>query len=116
MGWDRVNDLAVLKIKEGLPMLTIAMHPPKVGDPVVVIGNPLGFAATVSDGIVSALRADAASQILQISAPIAPGSSGGPVIDAYGQVVGVAVAMIRGGQNLNFAVPGRFAAALLADH
>lgn len=113
LGWDTVNDLAVLQIAEGLPMLTLAKDPPNVGAPVVAIGNPLGFAATVSDGIVSAFRAEEATTLMQISAPIAPGSSGGPVIDDHGQVVGVAVATIRGGQNLNFAVPARYVAAVL---
>lgn len=114
LGWDTVNDLALVKIEEGLPMLTLSAGPAQVGEPVVVIGNPLGFAATVSDGLVSGLRADASSQLVQISAPIAPGSSGGPVIGSHGDVVGVAVATIRGGQNLNFAIPANYAAALIA--
>lgn len=114
LGWDSVNDLAVLQIEEGLPMLTVAQDAPGVGDPVVAIGNPLGFAATVSNGIVSGFRKEDATTLMQISAPIAPGSSGGPVIDDHGQVVGVAVATLRAGQNMNFAVPAKFVEAALA--
>jgi S1-C subfamily serine protease len=71
----------------------------------VAIGNPLGLSNTVSDGLVSALRPIGAQvSLLQLSAPISPGSSGGPIIDERGQVVGVSTLMITKGQNLNFGV------------
>lgn len=86
---------------------------PNPGDPVVVIGSPLGLSNTVSDGIVSAVRMLGGKQILQITAPISPGSSGGPVLDQQGRVVGIATAYLPEGQGLNFAVPVRYALGLL---
>jgi hypothetical protein len=72
---------------------------------VVAIGNPLGLSNTVSDGLVSGLRQiGAQTSLLQLSAPISPGSSGGPIIDEHGQVVGVSTLIINQGQNLNFGV------------
>lgn len=87
-----------------------------VGEAVVAIGHPLGLAATVSDGLVSAVRElDPGARILQITAPIAPGSSGGPLIDVHGQVIGLVVATVRGGQNLNFAVPSSYLAQMIRE-
>lgn len=86
---------------------------PNPGDPVVVIGSPLGLSNSVSDGIVSAVRMLGGKQILQITAPISPGSSGGPVLDRNGRVVGIATAFLPEGQGLNFAVPVKYALGLL---
>jgi len=75
----------------------------------------LGFEDTVSNGLISAIRQmDADFQLLQISAPIDHGSSGGPIIADDGTVVGVSVAGIEGGHDLNFAVPVGYLHALLA--
>src|SRR5262249_15007938 len=75
-------------------------------DPVVAIGHPMGLEDTVSNGLVSAVRVvDPSLTLLQISAPIAPGSSGGPLFNATGEVIGVATLVSRAGQNLNFGVP-----------
>jgi hypothetical protein len=75
----------------------------------VAIGNPLGLEDTVSNGLVSARRkVDDGTEVLQISAPIAPGSSGGPIFNDRGEVIGVATAVLLGGQNLNFGVPSRY--------
>jgi hypothetical protein len=110
------HDLALLRVDaRGLPALPLgdsdAMRP---GDPVVAIGNPLGLEDTVSNGLVSARRkGDDGSEILQISAPIAPGSSGGPIFNDRGEVIGVAVAILEEGQNLNFGVPARYLTPLI---
>ena len=86
---------------------------PQAGERIVVIGNPLGLEGTVSDGIVSAVRdIPVFGRIIQISAPISAGSSGSPVVDMEGRVVGIATFQIAQGQNLNFAVPARRAARL----
>lgn len=79
---------------------------PAVGERIVVIGNPLGLEATVSDGIVSAHRKlDPFGSVIQITSPISPGSSGSPVLNLSGEVIGVATFQYRQGQNLNFAIP-----------
>lgn len=79
-----------------------------VGEPVVTIGNPRGLQGSVSSGIVSGFRITDGKKMIQITAPISPGSSGGPVFDARGTVIGVATATLRDGQNLNFAVPATY--------
>jgi tetratricopeptide (TPR) repeat protein len=79
---------------------------PKVGERVLVIGNPMGLESTVSDGIVSAIRElEPFGTVIQITSPISPGSSGSPVLNMKGEVVGVATFQMRKGQNLNFAIP-----------
>jgi serine protease Do len=111
------HDLVLLRIEaSGLPVLALA-KPDAVhaGDPVVVIGHPLGLEDTVSNGLVSALREVGDLTALQISAPIAPGSSGGPLFNEHGEVIGVATAILRGGQNLNWGMPVKYVHELLAD-
>lgn len=87
----------------------------EVGEPVSVIGNPLGLDHTLTTGIVSARRIYEGERYIQMSAPISPGNSGGPVFDRHGRVIGVSVAQMVGGQNLNFAVPISQLRALLAE-
>jgi S1-C subfamily serine protease len=76
-----------------------------VGQDVIVLGSPQGLEGTVSTGIVGGLRTLGSAKLLQITAPISPGSSGGPVFDAAGRVIGIATATSVRGQNLNFALP-----------
>ena len=66
-----------------------------------------------SQGIISGIRKVGSEKLLQITAPISPGSSGGPVLNTKGEVIGVSVATFRGGQNLNFAVPSNYLKALI---
>jgi len=92
--------------EEKVAPLVVSSTPPRVGEKVVVIGNPLGLAQTVSDGIVSAIRVvPGFGRIIQITAPISPGSSGSPVLNMKGEVVGVVTFLLVAGQNLNFAIP-----------
>ncbi len=99
-------DLAVLP-RLGNPRGTVrlARREPSVGEEVVAIGAPEGLTNTVSNGIVSAYRDVEGRRMMQITAPLSEGSSGGPVLNRRGEVVGVTVAVYEGGQNLNFAVP-----------
>ncbi len=88
------------------PPLTASPALPSVGEKIIVIGTPLGLDRTVSDGIVSAVREiPGFGKIVQMTAPISPGSSGSPVLNMRGEVVGVATFLIDMGQNLNFAIP-----------
>lgn len=113
---DRHADLALLKVNSAAPSLVLgASASPSVGDKVYVVGNPLGLEGTFSEGIISGVRKVDADSILQMTAPISPGSSGGPVMDSSGAVIGVAVATFQYGQNLNLAVPVSYLSALLAS-
>jgi tetratricopeptide (TPR) repeat protein len=106
---DGEGDLALLQVDvpSGLSRpLPIVSRVPQEGESIVVIGNPFGLEGSVSDGIVSAVREISGyGKIIQITAPISPGSSGSPVVNMYGQVVGVATLQAAEGQSLNFAVP-----------
>jgi S1-C subfamily serine protease len=79
----------------------------QVGEEVVAIGNPLSLEQTVSNGIVSAIRTTEVQggKFVQITAPISPGSSGGPLFNMAGEVVGITTSRMKEGQNLNFAIP-----------
>ena len=113
---DSRRDLAVLRIPAAsLPALPIGddQHV-EVGDPVYVMGNPMGLEGTFSNGLLSAKRTIDGVAMVQITAPISPGSSGGPVLNASGEVIGIATLMYDEGQNLNMAVPARHAAGLIA--
>lgn len=91
--------------KEIFPFLKMAGNLPKIGDGVFVIGNPIGLDFTVSNGIISSIRQQSKlGQILQTSAPISAGSSGSPLMDMNGFVIGVITYTFTEGQNLNFAI------------
>jgi serine protease Do len=78
----------------------------KVGQKVFALGNPKGLEVTLSDGLVSALRGpDGVDPIIQTTAPISAGSSGGGLFDEQGKLVGITTLQNRSGQNLNFAIP-----------
>ncbi len=113
---DMVGDLIQVSVnipKETVRPLPIITTLPEVGERIVVIGTPLGLDKTVSDGIVSAVREiPGFGKIIQVTAPISPGSSGSPVINMKGEVIGVATFFIVAGQNLNFAIPGERIAQL----
>jgi hypothetical protein len=110
---DPQRDLALVRVAgaQVRPLSLSARGWPAVGDDVYVAGNPEGLEGTFSRGIVSSLRRS--EGLVQFDAPISPGSSGGPVVDVRGQVVGVTVAFVRQRQNLNFAVPSQYLRALL---
>ena len=113
---DHHADLALLKVDSPAPNLVLGPNSsPTVGDSVYVVGNPLGLEGTFSTGIISGVRHAGADSILQMTAPISPGSSGGPVMDSSGAVIGVSVATFKDGQNLNLAVPVSYLNGLMAS-
>jgi tetratricopeptide (TPR) repeat protein len=106
---DAEGDIALLKIDTPAPQiqpLPLDKTSPQEGESVVVIGNPLGLEGSVTNGIVSAVRdIPTFGRIIQITAPISSGSSGSPVVNMQGQVIGIATLQITGGQSVNFAIP-----------
>ena len=106
---DAEGDLALLKVDAPTGVarpLTLERTSPQEGESVVVIGNPFGLEGSVTNGIVSAVRdIPTFGRIIQITAPISPGSSGSPVVNMRGQVLGVATLQVTGGQSINFAIP-----------
>jgi len=104
---DEGRDLAVLRI-EGTraPPLGLATTDGAVaiGDEIYVAGNPRGLEGSFSKGNVAAIRESGGVRVLQITAPISRGSSGGPVLNDQGEVVGIVTLYLRDAQNLNFAV------------
>ena len=117
VGIDTQRDLALLKIVAGKapPMRLGDSREIAVGDEIYAIGNPLGLEGTFSQGIISGIRKLNSGTMFQITAPISRGSSGGPVLNNRGEVIGVAVATFKGGQNLNFAIPASYLTALLRN-
>jgi tetratricopeptide (TPR) repeat protein len=108
---DITSDLIKLKLDTGgskVKHLPLCKSLVEVGEKIVVIGSPQGLESTVSDGIVSAVRdVEGFGNIIQITAPISPGSSGSAVVNMKGEVIGVASAQMLDGQNLNFVVPAK---------
>ena len=105
---DPKNDLVLLKLKgKDLPFLPLGNSDKiEVGTRIAVIGSPLGLEGSVSEGIVSAVRnLPGKSLLLQITAAISHGSSGSPVLNGNGEVLGVAASQIVEGQSINFAIP-----------
>ena len=102
------KDLALLQIDgSGFPYLNMAdSSVVRSGQTIYAIGSPRGLDNTFSSGIISnTARTIGSLTYIQITAPISPGSSGGALVDAYGNVIGVTSAYIEGGQNLNLAIP-----------
>ncbi len=114
---DQKNDLAILLVDVNLTSkpLPLASESVSPGEEIFAIGNPEGLEKSISQGIVAALRTFDGRNLIQITSPISHGSSGGPVLNSKGEVVGVAVGMLQDGQNLNFSVPIAFVKALLLE-
>lgn len=107
---DRSNaehDVALLRVMT-IPTPAIALGSGEavaVGQSVFAIGSPRGLDLSLSEGIVSSKRKAADGAMIQTTAPISPGSSGGGLFDEYGRLVGITTGQVSSGQNLNFAIP-----------
>lgn len=117
LAFDKARDVAIIK-PHGENFRRLALGDSdhvEVGQEVVAIGNPLSLESTVSNGIVSGIRTDEelGGKFLQVTTPISPGSSGGPLFNMEGEVVGITTMYIKGGENLNFAIPINEAKGLL---
>src|SRR5687767_5085201 len=128
---DPMRDLVLMKVTPDRPMPTLRLGDSSkvaTGEKIVAIGNPLGvFENTVSEGLISSIREVCSKKdvseknpscpgeltLLQISAPISQGSSGGPLFNQVGEVVGVTTAIIAQGQLINFAMPANYLKPLL---
>ena len=116
VGYSIQYDLALIKISNNIgTQVSYKSSSVDIGQKIFAIGNPLGLEGTISDGIISGLRNIDGVPYLQISAPISPGNSGGPVVDENGDVIGVATYTYSEGQNLNFAVPVKYVRELLGN-
>ena len=102
--YDRAKDVALLKVHSSgaVPYLRISQSLPRQGEAVIAVGNPRGYEGTVSNGIISAFRER--NTIIQFTAPISQGSSGGALLNLKGEVVGMPTKLRTDGQNLNFAI------------
>jgi hypothetical protein len=113
--FDRANDLALLKIQTMTPghLSLEADTQLRIGQRVYLMSNPMGLNGTFSDGIVSALRTFQDVDVIQTTAPMSRGSSGGPLINTRGRVVGVASSTMADGNGLNMAIPAAVLAGMI---
>ena len=110
IGADVEKDLMILRFTEdwGNTLLLGDWDSLRVGQKTYAIGSPLGYENTLSEGIVSGLRVndqEGGENLIQTTAPISPGSSGGALVDSRGRLIGISTQASKGGQNLNFALP-----------
>ena len=116
---DQADDIAVLKIDgKDFPALPLGDSAAvRIGQQVIAIGSPLALEGTVSDGIVSAIREikDRSLKVIQTTAPISPGSSGGALLNMSGQVIGITAYHLMPGENINFAIVVDYIKPLLAS-
>ena len=117
---DRAHDLAIVKAT-GITASALSLGDSdtvQIAQSVYAAGNPQGLTGTFSSGILSAIRAEGnslvADTILQMTVPVSPGSSGGPLLNTDGEVIGVVFSQVTYGQNLNFAIPVNFLKTLVA--
>ena len=124
VGEDQATDIAAIRVSgSGLPFSVLGNSDDlSVGEMVIAIGNPMGFDSTVSSGVISALGRALRSQdgrlienIIQHTAPLNPGNSGGPLVNTRGMVIGINTAIIAMAQGIGFAIPANTAGRVLSQ-
>ena len=115
VAFDRKRDLAIIRIAGfNLPTVKLSTsHDIAAGEAVILIGSPHGLEGTVTTGVVSAVRDAGGFKVIQTDAAANPGNSGGPLLNASGEVIGVLDFKWRGAENLNFAIPINYARGLI---
>lgn len=113
--YNQFQDLAILRIDRELKPIPLykGEKPLARGQKVVAIGSPLGLFNSVSDGIISGFRTIGEVDMIQFTAPISSGSSGGALLNMQGEIIGISTAGFDGGQNINLAVEYRTVAAFI---
>jgi S1-C subfamily serine protease len=117
MDIDRRKDIALLKIKavDLLPIRIGTSSSSQIGDPVYSLSNAQGLDNSLSEGLISGFRQMDGYRLIQITAPISHGSSGGPLFNSKGEVIGITSGSLRDAQSLNFAIPVDYARGILAS-
>jgi hypothetical protein len=116
VGFDVRKDLAIIQVAGfDLPVVDFAnSNQVSPGEPVLLLGSPRGLAGTVTMGVVSAIRSlPIGVQVIQTDAAANPGSSGGPLLNSQGQVIGVLSSKVADAENMSFAVPANYLRGLL---
>ena len=105
LGYDKSRDIALLLISGSYTPLPVNTHGLKVGEPVYTIGSPLGFTGTFTDGIITYNQRHLdGTYYIQTNAAFSSGNSGGPLLNSYGEVIGINTLSYLYGQNLNLSV------------
>ncbi len=118
LAFDARKDIAIIKIPGfDLPSVPLGnSNNVQVGEPVLVVGSPLGLQGSVTTGVISSIRDDPSGggfKVLQTDAAANPGNSGGPLVSRHSEVIGIITFKIRGGENLNFAIPVNYLRGLM---
>jgi len=115
--FDESKDIAIIKVKGfQLPAVKLGdSDRTEVGESIVAIGSPEGLTNSLSTGVISGVRRYDTHRVFQITAPISHGSSGGALFDSSGAVIGITTFVLKGGQNINFAVPINYARGMISD-
>jgi S1-C subfamily serine protease len=107
LGANKENDLAIIEIQGTTGIaLEFSLQDLEIGERVYAVGNPEGMGGTFSEGLISSLRTfkGYTNSVIQHTAPMSHGSSGGPLLNSNGEVIGINSAIHKAGQNLNFAI------------
>lgn len=118
VAFDTRKDIAIIKIPGfDLPFLPLGnSNSVQVGEPVLVMGSPLGLQGSVTAGVISSVRDDPSEggyKVLQTDAAVNPGNSGGPLVNRQSEVIGIVTFKLKGSENLNFAIPINYLRGLM---